>query len=221
MKVHHKAVIFDMDGVIVDSEPLHIRLEAQLCRELGASVSKAEAASFLGTNSYDMWRGIRERHGITLSVEELVQRERDRYAEIVRTEGVPLVPGIVEVITAVADAGFLLAVASSAPMEQIDHALELTGVPELFRVRVSGDMVTHSKPDPAIFTLTARKLDVAPRDCVVVEDSPNGVTAARAAGMTSIGFANPASGSPDLSGADLVCRTIEEVRRAILNGQAG
>lgn len=207
----YEAVIFDMDGVILDSEPLHQQLEARMYQELGISVSAEEVRSYIGVNSYEMWRTFRERHGVTRSVEELVQIERDRYRRIVAEQGVPFVPGVLELIRNLAGRGIRLAVASSAPREQIDHALESAEMTALFQARVSGDEVLRSKPDPAIFLLAAERLRVDTGACIVIEDAPHGVAAARAAGMRCIGFADPESGSLDLSKADMVCSSMEEV----------
>ncbi len=176
------AVIFDMDGVIIDSEPLHYRVEGQLFRELGLEIATAEHETFLGMSSADMWRRIGETRPLPRPIDELVQLERQRYRQAAR-EGVPEVPGAVELIRHLAATGVPLAVASSAPLEQIRDTLKVTETEGLFRVQVSGDEVARSKPDPAIFLEAARRLGVAPGGCLVIEDSENGRTAAHAAGM--------------------------------------
>lgn len=209
------AVIFDMDGVIVDSEPLHHAVETELLGELDVPVTREEHANFLGMSSRDMWTVIRRNYDLPYRVDELVQRERARFAEHVGREGIPLVPGILELVAELVRRDIPVAVASSSSRDQIDHVLSVAGIAQHFTVRVSGDDVAQSKPDPAIFLHAADMLGVAPAGCIVIEDSPHGVTAARGAGMRVIGFANHNSGSPDLGAAHAVCETMNEILYAL------
>jgi beta-phosphoglucomutase len=121
-----------------------------------------------------------------------------------------------ELIAVLSEAGVLLAVASSAPHEQIDMVLKRYGIAQHFEVRVSGDDVPRSKPNPGIFLRTAELLRMMPKECVVVEDSAAGVGAARAAGMRCIAFDAPASPTQDLSGADVRVESMEDIRRLLI-----
>ena len=201
-----KAVIFDLDGVIIDSEPLHFRLETQMFTELGITMTDSEYKSYIGTNGHDMFSQIKERFGLNRSVEELVKEERRRYLDILKEEDIPVIPGIPELVGALSDAGMHLAVASSAPHEQIDLVMDGSdtedGLGRFFPVRVSGDDVDRSKPHPAIFLKTAELLGIAPEDCWVIEDSENGIISALSAGMSCIAFENPNTGYQNLTRAN-------------------
>ncbi|SIQ25818.1 haloacid dehalogenase superfamily, subfamily IA, variant 3 with third motif having DD or ED [Alkalispirochaeta americana] len=210
------AVIFDMDGVLIDSEPLHQQVEQQIFREAGICLSAREHARFLGMSSPNMWDLVRRNYGVKTPQEELLQREQELYQAILEQQGVPLVPGVEALLEQLQCRGIPRAIASSAPMEQIEYTLANTPLGRFFSVTVSGAGLPRSKPDPEIFLLAARDLGYAPEECLVIEDAPAGVAAAGAAGMTCIGFANPHSGEVDLSAADRVCHSMEEVA-ALLN----
>ena len=215
-----QAVIFDMDGVIIDSEPLHFRLDRQMFNELDITLTHREYKSFLGTSGHEMFSQIIDRFGLDRSVKELVKEERRRYLDMLIEEGIPMIPGIPELVSALSGAGMHLAVASSAPHEQIDLVMR-DSVPDgdlgrFFPVRVSGDDVDRSKPDPAIFLKTAELLGIAPEDCWVIEDSENGIKAARSAGMSCIAYENPNSGLQSFSQANHRIRQIGEAAGIIL-----
>ena len=196
-----KAVIFDMDGVLIDSEPIHIRLEEEMFAELGLHLSAEEHAGFLGCSGRDMFAILKDRYKLERSVDSLLEEERRRYMDRLRSMPLPLVEGVTQLVRDLSEAGFRMAVASSAPHEQINLVLEKGGLADFFRHRMSGDDVPESKPNPEIFLRAAALLDVPPEECWVIEDSPNGVTAALKAGMQSIGFLNPSSGDQNLSEA--------------------
>ena len=200
-----QAVIFDMDGVLYDSEPIHFALEQDLFRELGLSIGEAEHHGFVGTTSREMWTRLRDRYGLSSSVEELVRTEQARYlARLELSQDVHPVDGILPLVESLAERDIALAVASSAPMEQIELITRRFGIRERFAALVSGSGLPRSKPHPDVFLEAAGRLDVPPGACVVIEDAANGVEAARRAGMACVGFRNPGSGNQDLGGADLV-----------------
>ena len=217
------AIIFDMDGVIVDSEPIHQRVERALFEELRLPVSPVEHDSYMGTSSPDMFAAIAAAHPAEWSllhrtVAEVVGLERVRYREALQEGDVPVVAGAVEAIRGAAERGFAVAIASSAPRDQIIDVMTLTGTAERIRCVKSADDVTHSKPDPEIYLAAAACLQTAPERCWVVEDSTHGVNSAVAAGMRCIAYRNPSSGDPDLSAAEIVLDSMEDVVSVISSG---
>lgn len=218
-----------MDGVLIDSEPLHIRLEKQIFKELGFTITDAEHEGFLGTSGYEMFTQLKKKFCLDQSVEDLLNDERRRYIDQLRIDGVPFVQGIPELIEKLHQSGMKLALASSAPHDQIDLVVstqfsfeqtspEQSGncLTDYFQVTVSGDDVERSKPDPAIFIETANLLAVEPEECWVIEDSENGITAALAAGMPTLAFENPGSPPQDLSRADHIITNMNEAAAIIL-----
>lgn len=214
----YDAVIFDMDGVIVNSEPLHAEVEQQLFRELDLNISPGEHAGFLGLSSRDMWEHICRVYRIDIPTDELMSRERAAFQTRLQVEGLPVVPGVVDLVRELTDRGIKLALASSAPRDQIEYVLETTGTGPFFPVRISGDELPRSKPDPTVFLLAAEELRVPPTRSVVIEDALNGVVAAHAAGMRCIAYQPEPAGNADLSSADIVCAGMGAVREVLLGG---
>ena len=178
-------VIFDCDGVLVDSEPLAMRVLLQTISEAGAKIDTAEAHdAFLGRSLTSVCEVLRRDHRIHIDAPALERMRRRLYATI-RRELRPI-PGITE---ALINLGRPLCVASSSQLERIVLALEVTGLAPFFNGSVfSASMVARGKPAPDLFLLAAREMQVAPADCIVVEDSPAGITAALDAGMGVFGF---------------------------------
>jgi len=137
-----KAVIFDMDGVMIDSEPVHLKLERELFRELGVEITEEEHMTFVGSSSYYMWEKIKERFNLKESVEELVRRDRKRYLDHVLSTGeiIP-VPGIQELVKKLFEREYKLAVASSSPIDVIELVVQKLNLKNFFDMLVSGDYV--------------------------------------------------------------------------------
>jgi beta-phosphoglucomutase len=204
-------IIFDMDGVIVDSEPTHQKLEIEMFSELGLHISDEERIEFVGTSSVDMWKKIGKRHDLAKSPDELLLYGRQKYWDALEAGKVPLVQGAVQLITDLRRRGLIIQVASSATRPTVDHVLALFRLESFFKYRIGGDEVAHSKPNPDIFLEAARQSGSDPAKCVVIEDSANGVKAAKQAGMFCIGYANPGTGKQDLSLADIVVNSLEKI----------
>lgn len=199
------AVIFDMDGVLVDTEPLYVEVNQQLFEELGIAMSVEEQLTFVGISSADMWRVIREKFTLSQPVETLLQLEMDAMYYTLKT--LPFLEpmsGITALLDALRASEIQLAIASSSRRTIIELVLTRTGLKTYFDAIVSGDEVTQGKPNPEIFLTVAEKLHVWPQNCLVIEDSPHGVAGAKDAEMRCVGFQNPNSGNQDLSRADLV-----------------
>lgn len=203
------AVIFDMDGVLLDSELLYREENQRLFRELGAEVSEAEYDPFIGISTPLMWQGLIAAWNLPYRVEELVQREHDRKHAVLQTRELTASRGLPELLDRLRAAGRRLAVASGSPRRNIALVLDRLGVAQRFDVVVSSEEVAHGKPAPDVFLEAARRLGVSPAECVVIEDAANGIRAARAAGMPCVGYQNPTSGRQDLSAAHLIVDSLQ------------
>lgn len=183
-KQMNTGVIFDMDGVLVDSAEPHFRSWQLLGQENGVVVTREAFSTTFGRQNRDI---IPTLFG-DISNDRLVRlanRKEEIYRDLVR-ENPPIVDGAVELVRALHGMGVSLAVGSSGPTPNIELILDAMGVRDAIRVIVSGDDVTRGKPDPQVFTLAAERLDLPTSRCVVVEDAPVGVEAAHRAGMRSI-----------------------------------
>jgi HAD superfamily hydrolase (TIGR01509 family) len=200
-----RCVIFDMDGVIIDSEPIHITCEKKIFQILEISITDKEHHSLIGTTDSAMWTHLKNKFKLKKSVNELVNLKQALYFEYIKNKAnLRPIPYIPELIGFLNMKGFLLALASSSPHAHIDFIMNEFNLRNYFSVVVSGDDTKNGKPNPEIFLKVSELAGVAPQCCVVIEDSNNGVLAAKNAKMKCIGYKNPNSGNQDLSNADFV-----------------
>lgn len=210
-------VIFDMDGVLVNSEPVHQRHEREMYEELGLELTFEEQQSFVGMSAMDSWRFVIEKYNLSETPEELLLRGRGKYLKVLEeTDEVKMIDGAWELIERLENGGFHLLLASSATTPTISAVLKKFDLIKTFPLFIGGDMVHNSKPKPDIFLNIAELAQVEPAKCVVIEDAEHGVTAANKAGMKSIGFQNHHSGNQNLSHADLVIDDLDEVTVELL-----
>lgn len=212
-----KAVIFDMDGVIIDSEPLHARAAILALSHYGVTLTTKYCYSFIGSTAKHMLEVIKETHQLTASIEELMEANRQAKIHLLKEEGYPAIPYVRELMQNLSEHGLLLAIASSSPLEDIQNTVHNQSLEPYLTTLVSGMQVAHPKPAPDIFLKAAAALNVQPSECIVIEDSYNGVSAACAAGMSVLGFANPNSGNQNLWQASCICESFESVDAAFLN----
>lgn len=221
------AVIFDMDGVLVDSEPLQEAALAEFLELRGKSMSRADYAATIGLSHQAFWETLIDSLGLEETIERCIG---DHEALLLpRLADLSPSPGAFELVTGLASRGIPLAVASSSFRPVVDATLRAIGLTDAFRAVVSGEEVGHGKPDPEIFLLAARRLGVAPGRCVAVEDSPHGVRAAIAAGMACLGVVTAYSAADQLQAtrtvaslADVAPSDIADlVARAPLDGRPG
>ncbi|AGF55928.1 beta-phosphoglucomutase family hydrolase [Clostridium saccharoperbutylacetonicum] len=200
-----KAVIFDMDGVLVDSEPMYFEIERYLFSYFKVNVSKEQHEALVGTSLENMWEKLIKDNNLKQSKEKIVDYHK-KYV-IKHVEGLrELLPtkNIKELLEDLKEKDIKIGLASSSPKDLINIILNKLNIKKFFQIIVSGDEVEKSKPHPEIFIKVAQLLNVAPNECVVIEDSSNGVNAAVAAGMKCIGFSNPHSGKQNLENADII-----------------
>lgn len=206
-----KAVIFDMDGVIAFSSTLQSTAESRILAKLGIKISPKEIVhTYSGLKDTEFFEQILQLHNVQADIPKL----RDEKWKIVYTEllpqGIPVVPGVEEFIELLRSNNFKLAVASSAPKKFVLTTLETLQLKEKFSAITTGDEIKHGKPDPTIFLLTAKKLGIVSSDCLVIEDAPAGIKAAKAAGMKSIAIATTAN-RKDLEIADKTINSFNEI----------
>jgi HAD superfamily hydrolase (TIGR01509 family) len=203
------AFIFDMDGVIVESMGVHNRAWDLYLRRQGVSADGI-MKRMLGKRNDQI---VREIWGGGLTQEEVFRHgaEKERlYREMMAPElRSRLVPGIAEFVESAAEAGIGMALATNAERDNVDFILGGAGLDRLIPIRLDGGQVTHPKPDPEIYLEAARRLGVAPAQCVVFEDSPGGMQAARAAGTRLVALLTTLSAAPE---ADLEIRDFRDDR---------
>jgi beta-phosphoglucomutase len=210
-----EAVIFDMDGVLTDSEPLINAAAVAMFQEQGLAVRPEDFRPFVGTGENRYLGGVAELHGWSIDLASAKRRTYEIYLELVPKE-LRAFPGAVELVKGCRAAGLKVAVASSADWIKIEANLDRIGLPPAsWDAIVTGDDVEHKKPAPDIFLEAAARLKVPPAACVVVEDAVNGVEAAKAAGMYCVAVAQSFDVA-QLGQADLVRDSVVEVSLADL-----
>jgi len=201
-----EAVIFDMDGVLIDSEPFHLVVNEKIFANLGINLSEDEYLSFIGTTHKDMWSTIKKRYNLPQSVPELVNMQVSGNIDYIKNEEIePIkIKGVTDLLSKIARENIKTGIASSSPTEVIELVINKLGISNYFSAIVGGEEIKKGKPSPDIFLKAAKRLNSKPSGCIVIEDSKNGVLAAKAAGMKCIGFNNPNSGNQNLEKADLI-----------------
>jgi HAD superfamily hydrolase (TIGR01509 family) len=203
------AVVFDMDGVLVDTEHLWDEVREELTTEWGGRYTPEAQEAMMGMSSLEWSRYLHETVGLREAPErinqEVVRRMLARYGV-----ELPVIPGAIEAVRRLDAAGYRLAVASSSNRELIDAVLRRLELAALFEVTVSSEEVERGKPAPDVYLEAARRLEVEPAECVAIEDSASGIRAARAAGMRVIAYPNRLYPPADevLEMADVVIETL-------------
>ena len=206
-----KAVLFDMDGVLVDSEPEYQKLDMRLARELGFELTPEEQSQYVGVSTVETWQTMQKKHGFTEDPLTVSRKEEALMARYYETGDLCPYDASVALLKSCAAAGLKVAVATSSEHNNAEWVVRRLGLADIVDAVVSGSMTKRSKPAPDIFLLAMERLGVEGRECVVVEDADNGITAARAAGAAKvIGIRHPA-GRQLLSGADLVVDSLEGI----------
>lgn len=191
------AVIFDMDGVLIDSEVLYRKFAFETFTDLGFTLTSELHSSTIGTPAPDGERLVREAMGPTFPYEEFDEIWRGRVAAAMM-DNVPLKPGVREILTLLGDLEIPTAVATSSSHEAANHHLQRADLMQHFSALVTGDQVEHGKPHPEPFLLAAEQLEVDPETCLALEDSYNGIRSAHAAGMQAIMVPDLLKATPEM-----------------------
>jgi len=216
-----KAVIFDMDGVIIDSEPLHYKVFMDYTRsKFGLTLSDEEYSRFIGTTNHHIFATLREKYNIEGDLTTIIGEYEDKCLNYLLSSTTERpIHGVDVLVKNLHHNNIKLALASSSPKKMINIVLDMFDLNKFFDVKVSGQEVANSKPAPDIFLRAAELLNICPGECLVFEDSHNGVVAAKAAGMQCIAFYNPSSGQQDLSRADNIIESFTEVDSTVAWGK--
>jgi beta-phosphoglucomutase len=218
MKTDSWAVLWDVDGTLVDTAELHFQAWVALANELSKPFTCQDFAGTFGWRNPEIIPKLFGKEYDDAAIAELGNRKEDHYrAEAAK--GVALLPGVRPLLDAVLQMEGRQAIGSSAPRRNIDLILDITQTAACFAAIVAMEDTRRGKPDPEVFLLGAQKLGVAPERCMVLEDAPVGIQAAKAAGMRAVGVtfvAHHPEAKLRAAGADLVVRSLDQVNAKIL-----
>ncbi len=206
-----EAIIFDMDGVLVDSEYTYFQSKSQILSEAGHEVEDSYHFQFMGTTSDYMWEKMKQEFSLPLSVAEYIQQMTALRQAMIKRDGIRVIPHVQEFVKGLSQAGLKLAVASSSSLAEIKVNLAEIGLSEYFSEVVSTEELELSKPAPDVYLAAAERIGIMPENCLGIEDTKNGTGAVRNAGMVCVGFANPAFPKQDLAFADRVVSSFSEL----------
>lgn len=211
-----KAVLFDMDGVLIDSEELMAKSGILALRDYGIDPTPEDFVPFVGRGEDKYIGGVAKKYGLTYTP-DMKARAYHYYGLYVEQEA--FVPeGIHEVLATIRDRGYRMAVCTSADYAKVVHNLRAIGVAEsFFDAFVTGNKITNLKPDPEIYLTGAKLVGAAPEECLVVEDAPSGIKAAHAGGMKAVGIASSFSGDylAREAGPDYIIHSLAELLRIV------
>ncbi len=211
-----RAVIFDMDGVLVDSEPQQIQSEIDTLARYGLSLEAESLRGFTGVDNVLFFQYIQSTFGLRVSTEELIRIKNVILAEDLKRH-TPPVAGLEVMKAEIEELVELRALASSSYRVIVDTVIQQLGLQGWFGATVAGDEVPTAKPDPAIFLKAAHMLGVEPWECLVLEDSTSGIQSALEAGMRAAGYMNPKSGNQDLSRAEVIIDSLTDFPAVVRN----
>ena len=209
-------LIFDVDGVIADTEAVNARVSIKVFADLFGveGVVREDFEAGLGRGAEEYVKAAARVHGLELTdkqVEQATRLRQEFFLKILSEEPLPPFPGVLELMDeAMQREDFCVAIATSGTLEKSRAVLNAVGVPYRKMVYINGNDVKHKKPDPELFLIAAERMGIEPEHCVVIEDAPNGVQAAKAAGAKCIAVTNSTTAAK-LQEADLICKSLEQI----------
>ena len=207
-----KAVLFDMDGVIVDTEPLHRKAYFNMFEEVNIDVNEELYDSFTGQATLPICRTLCEHFSLSANPEHLVATKRKHFKYLFENDSsLDLLDGVHDLIKNYHENGLTLVLASSASMPNINRIFDRFDLNKFFKAKISGADLKASKPHPEIFIKAAELAGESTENCMVIEDSTNGIKAAKAANIYCVGFKSPHSVNQDYTKADRVITSFDEI----------
>lgn len=215
-------VIFDMDGVIVDTEPVHKYAFFKHFKQIGLEISNKEYDTFRGLSTKNLYQKIKDKYNLKQGVEELVQQKRNIFNQaFVEKKDLDLLPGMRNLIENLYKEKFQLILATSSARVTLTKVFNRFKLFPYFSHIVSGEDFPKSKPDPAIFLKAVELSKKTKQNCIIIEDSTNGVLAANAAGVFCIGYSSDRSGDQDLKNANMIIHHFNELTPQIIKDLQG
>jgi beta-phosphoglucomutase len=216
-----RAVIFDMDGVILDSERVQLEAVNEILGRYGICWTQETFRHHIGLRSLDFFRRLKTLYPLRESVKELVAFHKETYCRLIEEridqEEIKETPGLTLLLKQLKAAGFRIGLATSSSHREVEIITRGFNIEEFFEAATCGEDVVEGKPGPEIFLKTAAALGVEPAQCVVIEDSPIGLQAALRAGMRTIAIPTPSTYDGDFSQADLTLASLQEVSETLIN----
>lgn len=211
-----KGIIFDHDGVIADIEPLHAKADNAVLARYGAHVSEKENSELIGVSTLKSWELFKEMFKIPEAAQWLAEEKTNTVIRMIEQDGIEPSEGLIPLLGLLSKKGYKLAIASGQYRKVIDAVVAKLKISNYFNHIVSCEDVTNGKPAPDVFLLAARKLGLQPAECLVIEDSKPGITAAKSAGMACVALKTDSTRNHDLSIANTTVSSLSELMNANL-----
>lgn len=212
-----QAVLFDLDGTLIDSERDNIESVAMAMRRLGKNITQAERDFVIGHSWRDIYDMLVRNHGIVMAMSDLISIAVDEKQSLIEAHGFSVLPGAIELVHRLAARGVPLAIASGSSHREVHEAIEGIGLTPYFRVLLGAEDYAHGKPDPAPYKAAMKGLGVGPEGCVVIEDALPGVRSGKAAGAAVVGVMAGNFAGYDLSEAHLVVDKLTDLHDSVFD----
>ena len=203
-------VFFDMDGVLIDSQPLHYELDMRVLKSCGYPAELSTVTPYTGIGNPDRWPKYKEDLGLEEEPARLIELAEEAMRDIFTNADLTPIEGIPQLLDGIKAMGIKCGVASSSSHELIELVLTKIGLKDRFEYIISGEDVSEGKPNPEIYLKAAEKASTTPQQCIAIEDAPAGVEAAKSAGMTCIVYNNPNTHGQDFSKGDFTANKFDD-----------
>jgi len=215
------AIIFDMDGVLIDSQPLHYEIDMRVLKACGYEATLSTVTPYTGISNPDRWPKYKNALNLNESVEQLIQLSEENMREVFNSTDFKAIEGIPALLAGIKSYGLPCGVASSSSHELIQMVLSRTGIGNYFDKITSGEDVKNGKPAPDIYLKAAQTMGLPPGRCIAVEDATPGIMAAKNAGLTCIAYRNPNTHGQNFTHADFVINHYDEclpiIKKLLIN----